>query len=463
MSAKTQPASRFVLLVACGLALGCYWAWNGFLLSEGSQTVQRTCNTIAHGLTLLVFFLATPSIKLSKHRWLLIVVPLIMAIASGLFVIHDGLSVTVQYALSIVLGCSSAVLFVLWVEAFARFTLIWEIENITYFAVVLSLVLPLLHLLSDSVNVVAVVALPLVSCGCIAFLLREPPASFVEVRGRRTAQEWPTVIPPWLMVCALAIATPLGYFKAGFTGSWYLMTFLSIVIGAVGVALAILLRRLHKSEHLPRTLILVISAGLLIMPLYDEHLVVAGALVYAGSALFRTYIYQTCALVCLKSNTSAVKAFTLATCIIDLGWVLGLGGRWLLEFVPPVVYTYTTVGIVYSLVVVVVVLFSRQRDPLDAPATPEHRKANRNEEADDAASSPLVKASELLAARYSLTEREREIAVLVVEGQTFSSIADGMTVSRNTVKTHVHHAYRKCGVHSREELSELLRSYLTAK
>ena len=56
----------------------------------------------------------------------------------------------------------------------------------------------------------------------------------------------------------------------------------------------------------------------------------------------------------------------------------------------------------------------------------------------------------------TLTPREREIARLLVAGQTARSIADALVISERTVETHVAAVYRKLGVASRQELSALV-------
>jgi DNA-binding CsgD family transcriptional regulator len=56
----------------------------------------------------------------------------------------------------------------------------------------------------------------------------------------------------------------------------------------------------------------------------------------------------------------------------------------------------------------------------------------------------------------TLTAREREIARLVVAGQTARTIADALVISERTVETHVAAVYRKLGVASRQELSALV-------
>lgn len=55
-----------------------------------------------------------------------------------------------------------------------------------------------------------------------------------------------------------------------------------------------------------------------------------------------------------------------------------------------------------------------------------------------------------------LTEREGEIASLLIKGKTYRMIAGELQVSENTVKTHVKNIYSKVGVQSRTELMHLL-------
>ncbi len=54
-----------------------------------------------------------------------------------------------------------------------------------------------------------------------------------------------------------------------------------------------------------------------------------------------------------------------------------------------------------------------------------------------------------------LTEREGEIAALLIKGKTYRMIASELHVSENTVKTHVENIYSKAGVQSRTELMNL--------
>jgi DNA-binding CsgD family transcriptional regulator len=61
--------------------------------------------------------------------------------------------------------------------------------------------------------------------------------------------------------------------------------------------------------------------------------------------------------------------------------------------------------------------------------------------------------------RLPLTDREREIVMLLAEGLGSREIAERLTVSRRTVEGHIYHAMTKTGVASREELAALLSTH----
>ncbi len=52
-----------------------------------------------------------------------------------------------------------------------------------------------------------------------------------------------------------------------------------------------------------------------------------------------------------------------------------------------------------------------------------------------------------------LTEREREVAVLIAQGKTNREIADTLVVSHRTVETHVSTILSKLGVSSRSRIA----------
>lgn len=63
---------------------------------------------------------------------------------------------------------------------------------------------------------------------------------------------------------------------------------------------------------------------------------------------------------------------------------------------------------------------------------------------------------EAVAQRYGLTAREREILELMARGRNARYISDKLTISPSTTKTHVYHLYAKLGVHTQQDLIDLV-------
>ena len=57
--------------------------------------------------------------------------------------------------------------------------------------------------------------------------------------------------------------------------------------------------------------------------------------------------------------------------------------------------------------------------------------------------------------QYQLSDREIEIARLLVQDQSYAAIADQLCLSINTIRNHVKHLYKKLGVHSKNDLQEM--------
>lgn len=57
---------------------------------------------------------------------------------------------------------------------------------------------------------------------------------------------------------------------------------------------------------------------------------------------------------------------------------------------------------------------------------------------------------------WALSNREAEILSLYALGMTQGRIADELHVSQSTVHTHIVHIYTKTGLHSRQELMDLM-------
>jgi DNA-binding CsgD family transcriptional regulator len=61
-----------------------------------------------------------------------------------------------------------------------------------------------------------------------------------------------------------------------------------------------------------------------------------------------------------------------------------------------------------------------------------------------------------LSEKYSLSQRENEVLVLLVKGRNLASIKETLNISAGTVSTHRQRIYQKMGIHSRQDLLDLL-------
>jgi DNA-binding CsgD family transcriptional regulator len=57
----------------------------------------------------------------------------------------------------------------------------------------------------------------------------------------------------------------------------------------------------------------------------------------------------------------------------------------------------------------------------------------------------------------SLTDSELKVVNLIAQGATNRSVAQQLHVTPHTVKTHVHNAFAKLGINTREQLTRLMR------
>lgn len=54
--------------------------------------------------------------------------------------------------------------------------------------------------------------------------------------------------------------------------------------------------------------------------------------------------------------------------------------------------------------------------------------------------------------RFNITNREKEIILLLIEGYSYNQLAEELIISMTTVKTHIHNIYKKVGVKNKIEL-----------
>lgn len=62
--------------------------------------------------------------------------------------------------------------------------------------------------------------------------------------------------------------------------------------------------------------------------------------------------------------------------------------------------------------------------------------------------------------KYNITQREKEVILLLLKGKRLNDIEKDLFISYHTVKNHVHNIYQKLGIRNRLQLNNLIRDYL---
>ena len=124
---------------------------------------------------------------------------------------------------------------------------------------------------------------------------------------------------------------------------------------------------------------------------------------------------------------------------------------------------YLTSGVLMFAMVAYIVLTARIRlradNTIDAD-WPEVQHEVVSEEFGMSAPADDEKALRAVSETFGLTAREEEILALMCRGRNVPAIADTLLLSTHTVRGYVKNLYQKCDVHSRQELLNLVDSFL---
>lgn len=88
-----------------------------------------------------------------------------------------------------------------------------------------------------------------------------------------------------------------------------------------------------------------------------------------------------------------------------------------------------------------------------------HSGTPYEEEGEEVRKGRFVRRCEHVADTFLLSRRETDVLFLLAKGRNVNYITQQLGISEGTVKTHVNHVYKKCGVHGRQELICLIDSF----
>ena len=230
----------------------------------------------------------------------------------------------------------------------------------------------------------------------------------------------------------------------------------AFVATVVVVAVALLLANM-KTQRMARNiyhfliLLLVVGVLLLLVPVvYGQgSAMVAHALNSASYACFGMFMWVILAGVCNRCPGQRVRTFAF----VRAGWAVGpllgmLAGRFVLHQMGISVESAMPIMGAGVLAVLVASGFAfSETDLVHAmDLLPMRRKQ------------PFREKCAKVAADYALSDREHEVMVLLAKGRNLPYIQDELLLSKSTVSTHRQHIYQKLGIHSQQELIDLVQA-----
>ncbi len=207
------------------------------------------------------------------------------------------------------------------------------------------------------------------------------------------------------------------------------------------------------------------TAVVLVSPFIDTVLVesdflLANFLPYAGNAMLN--IIGWTAVVRFAQTLPSPTLATTGACMVGCAAAMATG---------MLVFFLTGTGgqkvsltvLAFYLAGIIVFLVSAQSDPLARKNASDKNQdqnqnqgqgqdQNQNPDHDDSGKDICTK----LAESCSLTPREQEVLAYLAQGHSARYIADRLVISPDTVRTHMKRIYKKCGIHTREELLDLI-------
>lgn len=270
--------------------------------------------------------------------------------------------------------------------------------------------------------------------------------------GPRRSLESPAELPIKSLLCLIAIiGLTAGIMRGSSHGSAapppdFLFDGSVLIGGALLLVLSFFVNRL-KPTLLLQVVVVIISAAFMVGALLAGPATPAAFVIHTlGFLFFVAFVWLFCTFLS-NGRPRGTSLFILGLLANQAGQALGSLGFFGLLSVFGAEGTAAlplSLGTLYLLLIAALVFFAN---------------AGRSKRAVVAAST--LDALELLrrlAEARHLTTREVEIGALVADGLSRADIAERLTVSQETVKTHTKHLYQKLDVHSRGELVSLLRA-----
>lgn len=334
-------------------------------------------------------------------------------------------------------------------------------------------------------------ALPLVSAACFAVGASKPAVPVASESER--LKPVPTFYRFLLVVGILGVAANFGKglyqvlvspLQLSEDGS--ITAFVTAVCLIVLVIVVAVKEKALNFGHLFYPMAIVIIFSLLVTYFFPGNASVGVVLSGVAFQLFDVVMWYIFSYIVYQSKASAVLVVALGRAVIAFGVTAGnaVGSACAAMDANALPLSTVVFVILFAAAVAVFFLFpEKQVDRLLLPIPDEDahdvRRAEAGEDGEGGVEGAAASATDgspeeatrrghwkrrclELGDEAQLTEREKEVLVMLARGYGSQSISDALTVSLYTTRAHTRNIYAKLDVHSRQELADRVRAYVEA-
>lgn len=328
------------------------------------------------------------------------------------------------------------------------------------------------------VGIASFVLLP-IAAAFLVMLPREQVGSVPSFIGEQTVGERPRKLPGvfWRLV-ALSFLLPLvaSMMRASVVDAHALavtlegnniLMLLRVLMAAIFVVVAVRLDASHMNfGKLYSVIAVFMVVAITCVPVFGAQSNEWSLLIYFASSIFEFVMWCLLAFVVFQKRISSIVVFGFGRGVFMLGSALGwLFGVYALPQIAAGETAFAFYMICAGIVLVLSLVLFSERDferlfsPIDEGELSFESLMDveiREQRKDEDRRGRFSQALERLATERGLSARESEVFRYLAMGRGSDYIADKLQVSWNTARTHTHNVYVKLGVHSRQELIDMV-------
>lgn len=266
-------------------------------------------------------------------------------------------------------------------------------------------------------------------------------------------------------VCTFALSIVYGIIDtaAAGTGSSPAESILISQFGGIAAAVIFLayfgLRAKPATSLLFNVVFGVLATGILFLPfLSSDYAVSLNILAAAGWKLVLLSLFYLVVVTYARSRTKLIVGISLAYALPRFGLFVGQNVAQLLGVGSTTDFVRTTAVAFFLLYLILMVIWmvnSHERKRAESQARAADELLGRFEQEQE--NVRKLRCGDL-AAEHGLTNREGDILYLLAQGRDLTFICETLFLSKNTVKSYQKTIYSKLGVHSKQEIIDLVSS-----